>query len=392
MKRRRRYSPQQLRALWAHWKQGQSLAEISAALLISATGIYKVVQSRGGMAPRPRTRSALALTVRERGLIAAGVAAKQGVREMARRLARAPSTISREIARNGAPTRLHRRYTAAVAEQRAAARTLRPRSGRLATHHALREVVSAKLQVQWSPTQISEWLQLTYPTDPTMQLSPETIYRALYVQAKGALKRELLTHLRHGHRLRRARGRTLGGRGRGRIVGAVSIAERPAEVADRAVPGHWEGDLLAGSHNSYIATLVERQTRFVLLVKVSGKDTASVVSALIRAVKRLPKGLMASLTWDRGTELAQHAAFTVATEVAVFFCDPQSPWQRGTNENTNGLLRQYFPKGTDLTPISQARLNAVAERLNGRPRQTLGFKTPAEMYSAYLAAHVASTG
>ena len=220
-----------------------------------------------------------------------------------------------------------------------------------------------------------------------MQVSAETIYRSLYVQARGALRRELVQHLRRGQSLRHPQGRAKPG-GRSKIVDAVSISARPPESADRAIPGHWEGDLLAGSHQSYIATLVERASRFVVLVRVDGKDSATVVNALIRRARRLPAGLMASLTWDRGGELAQHQRFTVATDVAVYFCDPYSPWQRGTNENTNGLLRQYFPKGTDLSHYTQRQLDAVAVKLNARPRQTLGFQTPAE----FLAERVAATG
>jgi IS30 family transposase len=258
----------------------------------------------------------------------------------------------------------------------------------LAERPQLRAVVAAHLQAAWSPAQIAGWLVTAYPEDLQMRISPETIYRSLYVQARGVLRQELTTYLRRGRSVRRSRGRSAKGHGSGQIVDAISIAERPAEVADRAIPGHWEGDLLAGAQNSHIATLVERSSRFVVLVKVKGKDSTSVVDALTRAAQRLPRGMMASLTWDRGTEMAQHAAFTVATDIAVYFCDPRSPWQRGSNENTNGLLRQYFPKGVELSQYSQRQLDAVALRLNTRPRETLGFKTPA----ATLAAFVAATG
>jgi IS30 family transposase len=258
----------------------------------------------------------------------------------------------------------------------------------LAERPQLRAVVAAHLQAAWSPAQIAGWLVTAYPEDRQMRISPETIYRSLYVQARGVLRQELTTYLRRGRSVRRSRGRSPKGHGRGQIVDAISIAQRPPEVADRAIPGHWEGDLLAGAQNSYIATLVERSSRYVVLVKLKGKDSASVVGALVRCARRLPQGLMASLTWDRGTELAQHKAFTVATDIAVYFCDPQSPWQRGSNENTNGLLRQYFPKGAELSHYSQRQLDAVAHQLNTRPRQTLGFQTPA----ATLAAYVASTG
>ena len=261
---------------------------------------------------------------------------------------------------------------------------------KLAAVPRLRRVVAEQLRQDWSPEQIAGWLRQTFPGDAEVHVSHETIYRSLFIQARGVLKQELLRHLRSQRTLRRARTATRTGQHRGQIVGAVSIRERPAEAADRAVPGHWEGDLLAGGHHSHIATLVERQSRFTLLVKVpgGGKDTASVVPAVARQLRTLPAALRRSLTWDRGLELAQHVAFTVATNIQVYFCDPQSPWQRGTNENTNGLLRQYLPKGTDLTAHSQADLNRIAHRLNTRPRKTLGYRTPA----AILASNVAMTG
>ena len=302
-------------------------------------------------------------------------------------LGRSPSTISRELQRHGARTGQQRGYHAVTAERRAWQAARRPKRCRFATHRRLRRVVARKLAAQWSPAQIAGWLRRTYPTDLTMQVSAETIYRSLYVQARGALKRELVAHLRRGQSVRHHQGRAKPG-GRSTIVDAVAISARPPESADRAIPGHWEGDLLAGSGQSYIATLVERASRFVVLVKVDGKDSATVVNALIRRVRRLPAGLMASLTWDRGSEMAQHQRFTVATDVAVYFCDPYSPWQRGSNENTNGLLRQYFPKGTDVSRYTQRQLDAVAVKLNARPRQTLGFQTPAE----FLAERVALTG
>jgi IS30 family transposase len=249
-------------------------------------------------------------------------------------------------------------------------------------------VVVERLRARWSPEQIARWLVSAYPDEPTMRVSHETIYRTLYIQARGALKKELVAYLRRRRTIRRARGAAGAAHRRGQIADAISIAERPPSVADRAVPGHWEGDLLAGARNSHIATLVERHSRYVHLVKLAGKDTTSVVDALIREVQRLPKGLMASLTWDRGAEMTHHVRFRVATDVAVYFCDPQSPWQRGSNENTNGLLRQYFPHGTDLRPFTQRQLDAIAKQLNTRPRETLGWQTPA----AKLAAAVASIG
>ena len=251
----------------------------------------------------------------------------------------------------------------------------------------MRKIVANRLVLNWSPEQISGWLETQYPDDEAMRVSHETIYRSLFIQARGVLKKELMEHLRSKRRMRRSRHATVRGKSRGQIVDALSIRERPAEVEDRAVPGHWEGDLLSGAKNSYIATLVERHSRFAVLVKVPSKNTEAVVAALSRRVRKLPATLRRSLTWDRGLEMAKHKAFTVATDVKVYFCDPQSPWQRGTNENTNRLLRQYFPRGTDLSLISQAQLDQISLRLNQRPRKTLGFQTPASR----LQARVAST-
>jgi IS30 family transposase len=243
----------------------------------------------------------------------------------------------------------------------------------------LQRLVAGKLKEDWAPQQIAGWLKSEYPENPELWVSHETIYRSLFVQARGALKKELIGHLRSKRRLRRSPHATAKGKGRGEIVDAVSIRQRPAEIEDRAVPGHWEGDLVEGSRGSYFATLVERQSRFVMLVKVADKRTETVVPALIKAVRKLPAALRRSLTWDRGVELADHAQFTIATDVKVYFCDPSSPWQRGSNENTNGLLRQYYPKGMDLSVVSQAQLDTVARKLNTRPRETLNWKTPAYM-------------
>ena len=382
---RRRLSPSELERLWSERKKGVALSEIANALGTSLSSVYGVVKRRGGIAPRPRTRSARVLSLAEREEISRQLARGTSLRGIARAVGRAPSTISREIDRHGGP--IH--YRAARADAEAWQRAQRPKRCRLAQHRALRRVVAEKLAAAWAPQQIAGWLVSEYPDDPTMRVSHETIYRTLYVQARGVLKKQLIAHLRRHRTVRRARaGRTSRPGGRAQIVDAVSISERPPTVADRAVPGHWEGDLLAGAKHSHIATLVERRSRYVHLVKVEGKDTASVVSALIREVQRLPQGLMASLTWDRGMEMAQHQLFSVITDVQVYFCDPRSPWQRGSNENTNGLLRQYFPHGTDLRPFTQRQLDTVAQQLNTRPRQTLGFKTPA----AVLAATVAPTG
>jgi len=319
----------------------------------------------------------------EREEISRGLAEGVSLRMVAVRLHRAPSTVSREVARHGG----RHRYRAAPADERAWDRARRPKPCKLAAVPRLGELVAGKLAQEWSPEQISGWLARTYPGEQALQVSTETIYRSLFVQARGVLRKELTAHLRTRRTMRRSRHATTRGQGRAGITDAISIRERPAEAADRAVPGHWEGDLLAGSANTHIATLVERQSRYVMLVKVDGKDTKTVVDALATHVQTLPVQLRASLTWDRGMELAEHKRFTVATNVAVYFCDPRSPWQRGTNENTNGLLRQYFPKQTDLSVFTQVDLDAVAARLNTRPRKTLEYQTPA----ARLAAVVAST-
>jgi IS30 family transposase len=379
-KRFRRLSRSQLEELWCRWKERETLAMIGAALACSLYTVHSVVRRHGGIAPSPRRRAPWALSLAEREEISRGIAAKRSVRAIARTLGRPASTISREIVRNGGRWR----YPAARANHAAWRRAERPKGCRLRAHGRLRQAVAAKLKADWSPEQIAAWLHGAYPHDPTMRISHETIYRTLYVQARGALKQELVRHLRRQRTLRRPRG-TRRGQGQGQIVGAVSIAERPPSAADRAVPGHWEGDLLLGTHRAGIATLVERQSRFVMLLKPKGRETEPVVDALIRGVKRLPTHLRQSLTWDRGLEMADHARFSVATDVQVFFCDPRSPWQRGSNENTNGLLRQYFPKGMDLSHVTQRQLDRVAHKLNTRPRQTLGWRTPAEVLATTVA-------
>lgn len=381
---RRWYSQAQLTTLWGCWYAGQTLEAIAQTLAVSTDGVARVVTAAGGIRPPTPTRNARTLSRPERDIIERGLAAGLSIRSLARTLARAPSTICREIHRNGARTSAHRGYHASTADARAWRAAKRPKVGRLATHPALRAAVTRQLLLQWSPAQIAAWLRVTYPEDPTMQVSAETIYQSLYVQARGLLRKELTTHLRRGQQLRRPQ------RVRSRvrppaIVEAISIRERPPDVADRAVPGHWEGDLIAGAQSSYIATLVERTTRYVMLVKVSTKESGLVARALARRIRHLPDDLRASLTWDRGTELAQHQALTLATHMQIYFCDPRSPWQRGTNENTNGLLRQYFPRGMELSHFSQRHLNAVALRLNTRPRRTLGWQTPAARFAAYVA-------
>jgi len=378
--RRLGLSDAQRAELWRRWKAGQSLSEIGLALSRHAGSIHSVVEAKGGIVPTVRRRSPSALTLTEREEISRGLAASRSIRQIALEIRRSPSTVSREIARHGGLGR----YRASDADQAAWHRALRPKACRLATHTGLRQIVATKLALQWSPEQIAGWLEQQYPDDQTMRVSHETIYRSLFIQARGVLKKELVSHLRSRRMMRRSKSATKG-QPRGQIVDAISIRERPAEVEDRAIPGHWEGDLLSGAQNSHIATLVERHSRFTLLVKVAGKDTRSVVTALSRQVRKLPTYLRKSLTWDRGMELANHKDFTVATDVKVYFCDPQSPWQRGTNENTNRLLRQYFPDGTDLSGFTQAELDQIALRLNQRPRKTLGFQTPAHKLSNSVA-------
>lgn len=370
--------------LWQRWKQGQSLSEIGRALGKHAGSIHGVVSWNGGFIPPIRRRSRWALTVAEREEISRGLAMGGSIRQMAAKLGRAPSTISREIHRHGGA----HRYRASDADTRAWDRARRPKRCRLATQPSLQRLVARKLILDWSPEQIAGWLKREFPAQGTMRISHETIYRSLFIQARGVLKKELLGHLRSRRMMRRAQAASTAGQPRGQIVEGVSIRDRPAHIEDRAVPGHWEGDLITGAQNTHIATLVERQSRFTMLVKVPGKDTVSVVRALSAQIRHLPAALRRSLTWDRGMELAQHKQLTLATQVQVYFCDPQSPWQRGTNENTNRLLRQYFPKGTNLSPYSQTDLDRIALRLNLRPRKTLGFQTPA----AILEASVALTG
>jgi len=370
--------------MWDRWQKGESLNSIARHFGRGHSSIQGILARTGGIRPPQRKRSQRALTLAEREEISRGVIAGQSLRSIAASLGRAASTVSREISRNGG----RRHYRANKAEQAAWDRAHRAKTCKLAKHPELARIVAEKLQLQWAPRQIAGWLNRAYPDDENYQVSHETIYRSLFIQARGALKKELLQHLRRTRAMRRSRHHTQKTADHGRILDAVSICERPAEVEDRAVPGHWEGDLIFGSNNSQIATLVERHTRYVMLVKVNGKDTETVINALIKQAHKLPRELYKSLTWDRGKELADHKRFSLATDVNVYFCDPQSPWQRGSNENTNGLLRQYFPKGMDLSNVHQNRLNAVARRLNERPRETLQFYTPAEKFSEC----VASTG
>ena len=383
MKQRPRiyYSDSQKELMWDRWQKGESMNAIGRLFDRGHSSIQRILLEMGGLPPAPRKRSRLSLSVAEREEISRGVVAGQSLRVIAASLGRAPSTISREINRNGG----RRDYRACEADQAAWDRAHRPKRCKLAENRALARIVARKLRKLWSPEQIAGWLKRTYPNDENFQVSYETIYRSLFIQARGALKKELLQHLRRRRATRRSRHHTQKTDNHGRILDTVSISERPASAEDRAVPGHWEGDLIAGSGNTYIATLVERHTRYVMLAKVDSKKTEAVINALIKQAHKLPQELYKSLTWDRGKEMADHKRFSLATDIDVYFCDPQSPWQRGSNENTNGLLRQYFPKGTDLSVHSQAKLNAVARQLNERPRKTLDYETPAERFDQCVA-------
>ena len=378
---RRGFTAAERTELWDRWQRGESLSSIGRAFGKESSSVHFQISPHGGIRPALRRRSRLALTLSERETISRGLVAQCSARSIARQLGRAPSTVSREIKRNGGRDC----YRASGADKQAWARARRPKRCKLACYQWLQDVVGRKLRLNCSPEQIAGWLKRAYPGEESYQVSHETIYRSLFVQARGVLKKELMSHLRSKRAMRRPGPKKWQGDARGQIKDMVSIRERPASVEDRAVPGHWEGDLLTGSNNSHIATLVERHTRYVMLVKVANKDTQTVIAALIRQSKKLPNELKKSLTWDRGKELTDHRRFSLATDIDVYFCDPRSPWQRGSNENTNGLLRQYFPKGTDLSLYSQAELNKVARQLNERPRKTLGFETPAERFNACVA-------
>jgi len=375
------YTTVQKTEMWDRWQRGETLNAIGRVFDRHSSSIFSLLSQTGGIRPPPRRHSKLALTLREREEISRGVVSGLSLRCIAMQLSRSPSTISREINRNGGLED----YRANQADNAAWDRAHRAKPCKLALHPALKRIIAAKLKMNWSPQQIDGWLKRQYPSDENKRVSHETIYRSLFIQARGVLKKELQLTLRTQRAIRRSKHHSIKNEGLGKICNTVSIRERPASVEDRAVPGHWEGDLIAGSGNSYIATLVERQTRYVMLVKVASRDTETVINALIKHAHKLPTELYQSLTWDRGKEMADHQRFTLATDIDVYFCDPQSPWQRGSNENTNRLLRQYFPKRTDLSVHSQRKLNAVARQLNERPRQTLDFETPAERFNSCVA-------
>ena len=367
-------SPIEKQEVWFFWKKGESLSEIGRATNRHPGSIFTFLKLYGGIEPQKRYRSKRVLTLFEREEISRGIAANFSMREISRKLNRAPSTIYREIKRNGGLLK----YRAIKADNKAWENAKRPKLCYLSKNNLLKTLIEQKILIKWSPQQISGWLKRTYSENKSMQISHETIYKSLFIQAKGIFKKELTRQLRSKRVMRQSKKGNVKKFVRGQIIDAISIRERPPSVEDRAIPGHWEGDLIAGSKNTHIATLVERQSRFTLLIKIDGKDTKTVVSALIERVKKLPINLCKTLTWDRGSELASHKKFTVATNMKVYFCDPRSPWQRGTNENTNRLIRQYFPKKTDLSIHSQERLNEVALELNERPRKTLNFKAPIE--------------
>ena len=383
MKQRPRiyYTEEQKAVMWDRWQKGEFLESIAQLFVRHHSSVQRILAETGGIRPAPRRRSSRSLTLAEREEISRGLASYRSLRAIALQLGRAPSTISREVNRNGGV----KQYRASQADQAAWDRAHRPKTCKLVANRALARVVASKLQLEWAPEQIAGWLKHTYADDENDQVSHETIYKSLFIQARGALKKELLQHLRRTRAMRRSRHHTQKTADHGRITDTVSIRERPASVEDRALPGHWEGDLVFGSTNSQIATLVERHTRYVMLARVKSKDSETVINALIKQAHKLPRELYKSLTWDRGSEMADHKRFTLATDIQVYFCDPYNPWQRGSNENTNGLLRQYFPKGMDLSEVSQAKLNAIARRLNERPRKTLNFETPAERFNQCVA-------
>jgi len=383
MKYRKRiyYTEADKALMWDRWQKGNSLHEIARLFDRPHSSVRGILERTGGIRPPTRRRSSRSLTLSEREEISRGLVAGRSLRSIALRLDRAPSTISRELNRNGGLGS----YRAHAAEQTAWDRACRPKRCKLALNRPLAITVAGLLRQRWSPWQIAGRLKRLYPHDEDRRVSHETIYKTLFIQARGALKKELVAHLRRRRTMRRSRHHTQKTPNHGQITDAVSIRERPAEVDDRAIPGHWEGDLICGSNNSQIATLVERHSRYCMLVRADRKDTKTVVNALIKQAHKLPRELYKSLTWDRGKEMADHKRFTLATDVKVYFCDPQSPWQRGSNEQINGLLRQYFPKGMDLSGIHQNRLNAVARQLNERPRETLNFETPAERFNQCVA-------
>jgi len=375
-----RLAPAERLELQRRVRAGETYEAAATAVGCSSKSVQRLLVKTGGVKPRAKPQSALRLSLPEREEISRGLLAGESCRCIAARLGRSPSTVSREVAFDGR----RERYRAWRADARARRRSRRPKPPKLLASPRLRREVERRLQLRWSPQQIAARLVLDYPDDPEMRVSHETIYQSLFVQGRGALRKELTRCLRTGRAQRRPQGRITGA---GQLLNMVLISERPAEVDDRAVPGHWEGDLIVGARSqSAIGTLVERHTRFMMLLNLSkGRLAVDVKDALVARIAELPEQLRRSLTWDRGKEMGEHVQFTIATGVQVYFCDPHSPWQRATNENSNGLLRQYFPKGTDLSVCDQAELDRIAAELNGRPRQTLGWVTPSEAFARAVA-------
>ena len=379
----RRFSEEERQTIWDMREAGVPVKRIAKHLGRQNVSLRKFIADAGGKRPTPRQRSELRLSLEEREEISRGLAAGDSIRTIAESLGRSPSTVCREVNANGGG----KKYRALVADRAACRRALRPKRAKLAQCRRLRGVVERKLESRWSPQQISAWLALEYPDRPEMQVSHETIYQSLFVQSRGALRKELHTCLRTGRAMRRPKTYVKGNRvGAGKIKDMVMISERPAEVKDRAVPGHWEGDLIFGKKMTSIGTLVERHSRYVILLKLpNGHGAEAVRQAMTTRILTLPAQLRRSITWDQGKEMAEHVRFTVETGVQIYFCDPKSPWQRGSNENTNGLLRQYLPKASDLSQATQRELDAIARSLNTRPRQTLGWMTPSQAFAEAVA-------
>ena len=377
-----RFSPEDKETIWDMREAGVPVKRIAKHLGRQNSSLRKFIADAGGTRPTARERSELRLSLEEREEISRGLAAGYSIRAVAEALGRSPSTVCREVNANGG----RRKYRALVADRAACRRALRPKRAKLARCRRLRGVVERKLEAKWSPQQISAWLALEYPDRPEMQVSHETIYQSLFVQSRGALRKELHSCLRTGRAMRRAKAYTKGNVGQGQLKNMVMISERPAEVEDRAVPGHWEGDLIFGKKMTSIGTLVERHSRYVILLKLpNGHGAEAVRKAMTKRILTLPTQLRRSITWDQGKEMAEHVEFTVETGVQIYFCDPKSPWQRGSNENTNGLLRQYLPKASDISQCTQRELDAIARSLNTRPRQTLEWMTPSQAFADAVA-------
>lgn len=374
---------EEIRELWDRYGAGESPASLARRFNKHSTSINSRIRDAGGIRPHLAERGSQHLTADEREEISRGLAAGLSYRAIARQLGRAPSTVSREVAANGGPGV----YRAARADRAAVVRRRRPKVCKLAASPRLRALVTAKLVARWSPEQVAGWLKRTYPGRPELQVSHETIYRSLFIQSRGALKHDLTAHLRTRRTVRRPGNSSKGrGSGKGQLVDTVHISKRPAEAEDRAVPGHWEGDLILGQRATGVGVLVERSTRFVMLLQLDGLKSVQVLDVLRRQIVTLPDQLRRSITWDQGKEMAQHAQFTIDTGIQIYFCDPRSPWQRGTAENTNGLLRQYLPRKSNLAIHTQHDLDGIAAELNTRPRKTLGFMTPSEKFAEAVAA------